>query len=576
MIINNEYVRKWVEEMARLCRPDAIYWCSGSKEEYERLAEMAVEEGKLKALDQEIWPCCYAFSNTPDDCSSQHEHSYVCTTDPEDGADTSSWMKPQDMLNKLKPLMADSMQGKVMYVVPYVMGPVGSPFSQQAIEITDSVYVVLNLSVIARIGDIAWRQIGDRDDFYRGIHVSGTLDKSKRFIAHFPEERTVYTVNTEYGGYAFQSKASLGMTLASASAAKEGWLAEHMMILAIENPEGELRYVAGAFPSSCGKTNLALLVPPAYAKGYKIYTVGDDIAWLRPGPDGRLWAINPECGFFSVLPGVNSKSNPRAMNMIRCNTIFSNVAVSDEGLPWWEGMGTEPPEHLNDWQGKPWDKNSGSKASHPNARFTTPSAQLDSMAKNWDNLSGVPISAIIFGGKSSSLDPLVREAFSWRHGVFLGASLFAERETHLERNPMGILPWLGCSMGAYLSNWLEIEKNLEEPPKIFRVNWFRRDENGHFFWPGYSENFRVLEWIRARCSNEVGASETPIGLIPEAGDISTEGLILNQAELMDELLSVDKEKWQQESRELEQYFRSFRNFPQAVKEELYKQMDRLA
>lgn len=575
MIINNEYVRRWVEELARLCRPDAIYWCNGSPEEYDRLAEVAVAEGKMKALNQEVWPRCYAYSNIPDDCETQHEHTYVCTERPEDGADTSQWMKPEQMLEKLEPIMANSMQGKVMYVVPYVMGPVGSPFSQSAIEVTDSIYVVMNMSIISRIGDVAWRQIGDRDDFFRGVHVSATLDKTHRFIAHFPEERMAYAINTEYGGYSFQAKSSMGMVLASATAAKEGWLAEHMMIIAIENPEGELRYIAGAFPSSCGKSNLAFMLPPEYAEGYKVYTVGDDIAWLRPGPDGRLWAINPECGFFSVLPGVNAKSNPRAMTMIRQNTIFTNVAVSSEGLPWWEGKGTQPPEDLKNWQDLPWDEHSDYKAAHPNARFTTHTSQLSSMAKNYDNLSGVPISAILFGGKSSHLDPLVREAFSWKHGIFLGAGLFAERGANLERNPMGILPFLGCSMEAYLNNWLAMEEKLEEPPKIFRVNWFRKDENGRFLWPGYRENFRVLEWILARCSGEAESSETPIGLIPEAGAINTLGIELNQAELMQDLLSVDKEMWQQESRELEQYFRSFRNFPQAIRDELSAQIERL-
>lgn len=575
MIINNEYVRKWVEELARLCRPDAIYWCNGSEEEYERLSQMAVEDGSIKPLNKEAWPNCFAYSNYYDDCETQHERTFVCTERPEDGADTSQWMKPSDMLGKLETIMANAMEGKIMYVLPYVMGPVGSPFSQMAVEITDSVYVVLNMSIIARVGDVAWRQIGDRGDFYRGVHVTGNLDARERYIAHFPDDRMVYTINTEYGGYSFQSKSSMAMVLASATAAKEGWLAEHMMILGIENPKGEVRYIAGAFPTSCGKTNLALMIPPEYAKGYKCHTIGDDIAWLRPGPDGRLWAINPECGFFSVLPGVNKKSNPLAMTMIRHNSFFTNVAISEDGLPWWEGKDSNPPDNLRDWQGNPWTPDSSLKASHPNARFTTHASQLPSMSKHWDSMTGVPLSAIIFGGRSTKLDPLIREAFDWRHGVFMGAGLFAERLHRLERNPMGILPFLGCSMEAYLNNWLAMEEKLDDPPKIFRVNWFRQDEGGNYIWPGYSENFRVLEWILARCHDETGAGETPIGLIPEAGSIKTEGLPLNQAELMGDLLSVNKEAWLQESRDLKVFFDSFRNLPPELYRQLQAQQERL-
>lgn len=575
MIINNEYVRRWVEELARLCRPDAIYWCNGSKEEFDYLAKIAVDSGTIKELNQASWPGCYAFSNKADDCVTQHEHSYVCTYEPENGSDTTQWMKPQDMLNKLEPIMADSMKNKVMYVIPYVMGPVGSPFSQLAIEVTDSIYVALNMSIITRMGDAAWRQIGDRDDFFRGVHISGTLSKQDRYIAHFPEDRMVYSINTEYGGYAFQSKSSMAMVLASAAAAKEGWLAEHMMIIGIETPSGEIHYVAGAFPTSCGKTNLALLIPPEYAKDYKAFTVGDDIAWLRPGPDGRLWAINPECGFFSVIPGVNDQSSPRAMDMVRHDTIFTNVAVSKDGLPWWEGMKTEPPEDLVNWEGLPWTKDSPYKAAHPNARFTSHVSHLSSLSKHWENIAGVPISAIIFGGRTRELDPLVREAYNWQHGVFLGASLLAERENKVERNPMGILPFLGCGMGSYLSNWLDMEDRLEEPPKIFRVNWFRKDERDRFIWPGYSENFRVLEWILRRCKGEAKASDTPIGRIPEAGEISTLGIKLNQAELMEELLSVDKARWQGESEEIRNFFKRFHDFPQELWDELDRQSEQL-
>lgn len=575
MTINNEYVRKWVEEIAQLCRPDAIYWCNGSEDEYERLAQQAVAEGKLKALDAS-WPDCYAFSTQADDSETHRECTYVCTDHVEDRADTSLWMAPEEMLGKLASIMENSMSGKILYVIPYVLGPVGSPFSQTAIEITDSIYVVLNMRILTRIGDAAWSQIGDKDDFFRGVHVTGDLDISKRYIAHFPEYRTLYAVNTEFGGYAFQGKSSLAMVMSSAVAAKEGWLAEHMMILAIENPEGEVRYIAGAFPSSSGKSNLAFMIPPAYAKGYKCYTVGDDIAWLRPGPDGRLWAINPEAGFFSVLPGVNEKSSPRAAEMIRKNTIFTNIAVSEDGLPWWEGKGTKAPDNLLNWQGVHWDMQSPYKAAHPNSRFTSPASQLTSMSPHWEDPAGVPISAIIFGGKSSLTQPLLIEAFNWQHGVFLGASLSAERDKTLERNPMGILPFLGASMGDYLRNWLSMENRLTAPPNIFRVNWFRKDEKGDFLWPGYGENFRVLEWILGRCYNELAATSTAVGMIPRAEDFNLEGIKLTQAELVNELLAIDKTAWQKETAEVETFLHSFPNLPAEIKAEIAAQKERLS
>ncbi len=562
MTINNEYVRKWVEEIAQITKPDSIYWCDGSEEEYERLAGLAIAQNTgLRALDPENWPGCYAYHTDTDDSETHTECMYVCTRNQEDASDTRLWLHPDEMMERLQKIMENSLQGKVMYVIPYVMGPIGSPFAKTAIEITDSIYVVMNMRILTRMGDQAWQEIGDGDHFTKGVHLALNREMAHRYVAHFPEEQRIYSLNTEYGGYSFHAKASLGMLLGSAAAVREGWLAEHMMIVAIESPEGEVHYIAGGFPTSCGKSNLAFLTPPAYAKGYKCYTVGDDIAWLRPGPDGRLWAINPEAGFFSVLPGLSEKSNPNGLKMTGQDAILTNVGVSPAGIPWWEGKGTVPPADLVNWQGLPWTVESPTKASHPNSRFTARASRLASISPHWEDPAGVPISAIIFGGRSSSTEPLVVESYNWEHGVFLGATLSAEREQYLERNPMGILPFLGTNLGSYLKNWLSVGSTLTSPPSIFRVNWFRKDDSGNYVWPGYSENFRVLEWIIGRTKNDFPASQSAIGLLPQAGDVNLEGLSLTQADLMNELLSVDKETWQLECQDIEAYFRAFRDLP---------------
>ncbi len=562
MTITNEYVRKWVEEIAQISRPDSIYWCDGSQEEYDHLAQIAEASGTgLRALNQFSWPGCYAYNTTADDSEPHTECMYVCTANREDGADTRLWMHPDEMMERLHKIMNNALNGKIMYVVPYVMGPIGSPFAKTAVEITDSIYVVMNMRILTRMGDRAWQEIGEGDQFTRGVHFALNREMENRYVAHFPEERKIFTLNTEYGGYAFHAKSSMGMVLGSAAAVREGWLAEHMMILAIENPEGEVRYIAGAFPSNCGKSNLAFLTPPDYAKGYKCYTVGDDIAWLRPGPDGRLWAINPEAGFFSVLPGINEHSNPHALEMTGQDAILTNVAVSSEGEPWWEGKNETPPDTLRNWQGIPWNPRSPYKAAHSNSRFTAKADRLSSISPHWEDPAGVPISAIIFGGKSSGTEPLVVESYNWEHGIFLGATLSAERENYLERNPMGILPYLGTNLGDYLRNWLKVGAGLTQPPSIFRVNWFRKGEDGKYLWPGYRENFRVLQWILGRTENNFPATQSAIGLIPQAGDLTLEGLNLTEADLMNDLLSVDKQAWQTECLDIEAYFRAFQNLP---------------
>ncbi len=550
----------WVAESARLTQPDRIVWCDGSEAERERLTKEAVGSGVLLPLNQEKRPNCYLHRSNPNDVARTEDVTFVCTPTREDAGITNNWMAPAEAYAKLRALLAGSMAGRTMYVIPYVMGPLGSPFAKVGVEITDSIYVALSMRIMTRMGAAALEMLGASDDFNRGLHCTLDLDPKKRFICHFPQDNTIWSVGSGYGGNALLSKKCFALRIASALGRKEGWFAEHMLIVGIQNPAGETRYVAAAFPSACGKTNLAMLMPPAAFKGWKVFTVGDDIAWLRVGADGGLWAINPEAGYFGVAPGTSMKSNPNAMRSVEHDALFTNVATTADGDIWWEGMDVPAPEGLIDWRGKPWDKASGEKAAHPNSRFTTPMGNNPVLSPHADDAQGVPISAIIFGGRRATTMPLVLESRDWTHGVFMGATMGSETTAAaagkvgvVRRDPMAMLPFCGYNIGDYLGHWLEMRKRITKPPRIFMVNWFRKNDAGEFVWPGYGENLRVLEWMLDRIHGSAGAHETPVGLVPEAGDLDLRGLDV-ATEQMRAALAIDIDEWKTEVASAGEFF----------------------
>ncbi|HZS33151.1 MAG TPA: phosphoenolpyruvate carboxykinase (GTP) [Methylomirabilota bacterium] len=558
----NAFVQRWVDEAARMCRPEAVVWCDGSEAEHERLLETAVRTGDLIPLDQRRLPGCYLHRSAPNDVARTEHLTFICTPEQVDAGPTNNWMAPAEAYDRLSKIFAGSMQGRTMYVIPFLMGPPESPFSKVGVQVTDSVYVVLNMRIMTRMGKIALEHLGDSNDFTRGLHGKADLNIERRFICHFPQDNTIWSVGSGYGGNALLSKKCLALRIASRLGAHEGWLAEHMLVAGVESPDGEVHYICGAFPSACGKTNLAMLVPPSTMPGWKIRTIGEDIAWLRPGPDGRLWAINPEAGLFGVVPGTNSKTNANAMEMIRRNTIYTNVALRPDGTVWWEGHDDAPPAEAIDWRGRPWSPG-GEPAAHPNSRFTTPASQCPTIAPEWQDPQGVPISAILFGGRRQKLVPLVFEAFDWAHGTFLGATLASETTAAatgavgvVRRDPMAMLPFCGYNMGDYWGHWLAIGRRLSRPPRIFRVNWFRRDAGGRFLWPGFGDNLRVLEWVIKRCKGVGQAEETPIGYLPTPGAIERRGLDLTDAVMM-ELLAVDREGWRGVLRGQSEFFAKF-------------------
>ncbi|NLZ69727.1 MAG: phosphoenolpyruvate carboxykinase (GTP) [Clostridiaceae bacterium] len=574
MVMRNKHVRAWVEEMAKLTQPDNIVWLDGSLEEKERLEAEAFATGELIELNQEKWPGCVYHRTAVNDVARVEGRTYICTTERDDAGPTNNWVDPQEMHAKLNQLFAGSMKGRTMYVIPYIMGPAGSPVSKVGIELTDSIYVVLNMRIMTRMGNIAWEQLGDSDRFVKGLHSKAQLDPENRYIVHFPEENLIASVNSGYGGNVLLGKKCFALRIASYLARNEGWLAEHMLILGIEDPEGETKYLTGAFPSACGKTNLAMLIPPASAKGYKVYTVGDDIAWIRIGEDGRLWAVNPEYGFFGVAPGTNMNSNPNAMLTVRKNTIFTNVALTEDKEVWWEKMGVPAPEKAEDWKGNPWTPESTEKAANPNSRFTAPAAQCPSISPHWEDPEGVPISAILFGGRRASAAPLVYQSFDWNHGVFVGATMASETTAAaagavgvVRRDPMAMLPFCGYNMGDYFRHWIDMGKKITNKPLIFNINWFRLDKNGDFIWPGFGDNFRILKWILDRCEGKVEAVKTPIGYLPKPEDIDLTGMDMTVDDVR-ELLSIDEDVWREEVADIERHLALFDRLPDELNQEL--------
>lgn len=556
-VCNNPNVIAWVEEVASKLTPEKIVWVNGSDAEYNELCDQLVREGVFTKLNQKEFPNSFWSRSHPSDVARVEERTFICSRSKDDAGPTNNWADPKEMYDKLAKLMAGCMQGRTMYVVPYLMGPDGSPYSKVGFELTDSAYVVANMRIMARIGNVALKNLGDKsNDFVRGVHSKGTIDQNNRFVCHFPEDNAIISFNSDYGGNALQGKKCFALRIASVLARREGWLAEHMLILGITNPKGEKFYITAAFPSACGKTNLAMLIPPeSYRKaGWKVETVGDDIAWLNFGPDGRLYAINPENGFFGVAPGTSEKTNFNAMATLkRGNTIFTNTALDlDKMTPWWEGLGA-PAENLRDWLGNDWEPELGTKAAHPNSRFTTPAAQCPCMDPDWQSPRGVPISAMIFGGRRAKVAPLVYESRDWQHGTFVGVTMASEMTAaaagtigELRRDPMAMRPFIGYDVGDYFKHWLDIgKKSGAKLPKIYRVNWFRKDDNGKFMWPGFSENMRVMEWIVGRVSGSVQGVETPIGIVPRPSDLNLSGLDLPPG-IIAELLKVLPDEWQEE------------------------------
>ena len=566
-------LEQWVDDCAAITRPKAVHWCDGSAAEYDRLVGDMLQSRTLLELNQQEFPGCYLHRSDPNDVARTEHLTFVCTRDKDDAGPNNNWMSPAAAKEKVGPLFAGAMRDRIMYVVPYIMGPVASPYSQVGVEITDSPYVAASMRIMTRMGKVARDRLGGSDYFVKGLHSLGDLSPERRYILHFPEERTIWSVGSGYGGNALLGKKCHALRIASWMAREEGWLAEHMLIVGIEEPSGRTTYIAAAFPSACGKTNLAMLVPPASHKGYKVWTVGDDIAWMNPADD-VLHAINPEAGFFGVAPGTNSKTNPNMMATIGRNSLFTNVALTPRGTPYWEGMdGASPPEAL-DWQGKPWTPASGTKAAHPNSRFTTPAHQCPSISPEWESPGGVPISAIIFGGRRATLMPLVFEAFNWQHGVFLGATMASETTAAatsavgvVRQDPMAMLPFCGYNMGDYFGHWLRMGARIAAPPRIFRVNWFRQGRDGSYLWPGFGENLRVLRWIVARVHGEADAVKTAIGHLPRPADIDLTGLDVSRATLED-LLAVDRGGWLEAAAAQQQFLEQFgEHLPREIHDE---------
>ena len=585
---NNKYILSWIEEMADMCHPDNIVWIDGTDEQTEFLRAEACASGEIIELNQEKLPGCYLHRTAINDVARVEGRTFICTRTKEDAGNINNWMHPDECKEKLSKLYTGSMKGQTMYVIPYSMGIVGSPFAKYGIELTDSIYVVLNMLIMTRVGYDVLNAIGESNDYIKGLHARAQLDEENRYIVHFPEENTIWSVNSGYGGNVLLGKKCFALRIASYLGRKENWMAEHMLILGVEYPNGETKYVCAAFPSACGKTNLAMLIPPEYyaKKGFKVHCVGDDIAWLRVGKDGRLWAINPENGFFGVAPGTNEKTNPNALHTTLKDTIFTNVVHNTrDNTVWWEGIDKNPPEEAIDWMGRPWDyrkydKNDKSTyGAHPNSRFTAKATNCPCLSSEFENPMGVPISAIIFGGRRAKTAPLVYQSTSWQNGAFVGSIMASETTAAasgavgiVRRDPMAMRPFVGYDMGDYFNHWLNMGKIIPNPPKIFHVNWFRTDSEGNFIWPGFGDNMRVLMWILSRCEGKIGARESAIGYIPHPEDICIEGLGGVTIDTIKELLILDKKSWLEDIESIKEFYNQV---GARVPKELYKELNAL-
>ncbi len=577
---NNKKVLSWLDEMVKLTKPDEVIWIDGSDAQKEALEKEACATGEIKALNPDKFPGCFLHRTAQNDVARVENKTFICSRRKEDAGPTNNWMDPKETYEKLSKLYDGAMTGKKMYVIPFIMGPAKSPFAKVGIELTDSIYVVLNMLIMTRAGKIALEEIGDEGDFTKCLHASKDLSDEDKYICHFPEDNTIWSINSAYGGNALLGKKCMALRIASYLGKEEGWMAEHMLILGLQDPKGEITYVSAAFPSACGKTNLAMLIPPKEYAGYKVFTVGDDIAWLRVGDDGRLWAVNPEAGFFGVAPGTSEKTNPNALHTAMSNTIFTNVGLKDDDTIWWEGLDKDVPAHAIDWKGEEWTPDKYNKedkltsCAHPNSRFTAPARQCPCVSDQFDAPQGVPISAMVFGGRRATTAPLVYQTYSWNHGVFVGATMASETTAAargavgvLRRDPMAMKPFIGYHVGDYLAHWVKMGKTIPNPPKIFHVNWFRQDENGNFMWPGFGENMRVLEWIVKRCKGEVDARETAIGYLPNVEDINVNGLDIEKS-TMERLLKVE-ETWKEEVPGMREFFSTFEGrLPKEVEDEL--------
>ena len=573
--LKNQKLNRFIRRAEKLCKPEKVVLIDGSKELYDSLLKQAVSTGEMIPLNEQKLPNCFLHRSAVNDVARVEGRTFICCDKREDAGPTNNWMAPDKAYSLLEGIFDGCMKGRTMYVIPYSMGKVGSPFAKTGIEITDSLYVVFSMNIMTRVGSEVLDALGENGDFVEGLHSTAQLDEEKRYICHFPQDNAIWSVNSGYGGNVLLGKKCFALRIASCQARDEGWMAEHMLILGLTKPDGKTRYICAAFPSACGKTNLAMLIPPEgyMRKGYKITTVGDDIAWLRPGKNGGLYAVNPENGFFGVAPGTNAKSNPNALASTSRDTIFTNVVQNlDDNTVWWEGLG-EAPENALDWKGQPWNKDSGVKGAHPNSRFTAPAKNCPCLSDKFEEPEGVKISAIVFGGRRAKTVPLVYQSKSGEHGVFMGSGMASETTAAatgavgvLRRDPMAMLPFCGYNMGDYFAHWLEMGK-IKDAPKIFNVNWFRTDEDGKFLWPGFGDNLRVLDWIIDRCEDNAPADDTPIGYVPRPQDINLEGLDLSKDSL-NELLEIDREQWRKETELIEEHYAKFDRLPEALKKEL--------